>query len=488
MGPDEISGHFLKETSAVTASLLQTIFQCSLDTGETPQDWREANVAPLFKKGERYKPSNYRPVSVTSIASKVLEHNILVLNIMKNLEGNGILYDLQHGFRKNRSCESQLLQLVRDLAQGINSSGQTDMAILDFSKAFDVVPHRRLLYKLQWYRIGGNANAWIKSFLSNRHQRVVVDGVSSSEVPVTSGVPQGSVLGPVLFLVYINDLPDCIQNSTVKLFADDCILHRRVTTWEDVRLLQQDLDALQNWESTWLMKFNAAKCSSMSVTLATKHKINSRYTLHNTILEVEDHSKYLGVTIQSNLQWDKHIQEKCAKAHRTLGLVQRNIRTSNRTVREQAYKSLVRPQVEYASTVWSPWHSKYKDQIEKVQRRAARYVCRDYGRMSSVTSMLNDLSWESLESRRTKARLIMMYKGVHGLVEVPIAQYVTFITPELQRGMSHDWKIYKPYSRVDVVKYSFIPCTITLWNGLPPEVIGSATLEAFKSGLASLKF
>ncbi len=380
-----------------------------------------------------------------------------------------------------------MLQLVRDLAQGINSSGQTDMAILDFSKAFDVVPHRRLLYKLEWYGVSGKVNNWIRSFLLNRNQRVVVDGISSTAVPVTSGVPQGSVLGPVLFLVYINDLPDCIQNSTVRLFADDCILHRSVTTWDDVKLLQQDLDALQRWESTWLMKFNAAKCSSMSVTLK-KNKINSRYTLHNTTLEVEDHSKYLGVTIQSNLQWDKHIQEKCAKAHRTLGLVQRNIRTSNRSIREQAYKSLVRPQVEYASTVWSPWHAKYKDQVEKVQRRAARYVCRDYGRMSSVSTMMNELSWESLESRRNKARLTMLYKGVHGLVEVPVSLYVTFVTPAAQRGLHHDWKILKPYSRVDVVKYSFIPATIPLWNALPPEVVSSATLDTFKSGLASLKY
>ena len=163
---------------------------------------------------------------------------------MGHLNTNNILYDLQHGFWDKRSCETQLLALVHELAHGFNANKQTDMAILDFSKAFDKVSHKRLLYKLQWYGADPLTHAWIADFLRNRTQAVVLEGKTSTSVPVTSGVPQGTVLGPILFLVYINDLPECISNSTVQLFADDCILYRQIESTADCVKLQDDLNAL----------------------------------------------------------------------------------------------------------------------------------------------------------------------------------------------------------------------------------------------------
>lgn len=218
--------------------MLAFIFQQSIDTGEVPQDWRTANIVPIFKKGNRSKPANYRPVSLTAIPCKIMEH-IISSQMMDHLEENNILLETQHGFRHKRSCESQLIITTDDLSRVLNTHGQTDMAILDFSKAFDKVPHARLAQKLEFYGIRGKTKQWIISFLRNRSQRVLVDGDMSQLNPVISGVPQGTVLGPILFLIYINDISDNID-STVRLFADDCLVYREIKSVEDCQILQRD--------------------------------------------------------------------------------------------------------------------------------------------------------------------------------------------------------------------------------------------------------
>ena len=225
-----------------------------------------------------------------------MEH-VIASQLMGHLNLNNILYSLQHGFRDKCSCETQILALVQELAAGVDSNKQTDMAILDFSKAFDKVSHNHLLYKLKWYGVDPLTHAWISDFLKDRSQAVVLDGESSSSVPVTSGVPQGTVLGPTLFLVYINDLPECIKYSKVRLFADDCILYGQIDSQSDCKKLQEDLDTLQHWEDIWLMSFNASKCNTMQVTSSSK-PISFSYSIHNTTLDNVPYTKYLGVTIQ----------------------------------------------------------------------------------------------------------------------------------------------------------------------------------------------
>ena len=209
-GPDTtLPPTVLKELSHQSLPILEIIFNKSLQTGQVPNDWKEVNVAPIFKKGDKHNPCYYRPISLTCIISKCMEH-ILVSNIMQHLDSNTILYALQHGFRKNLSCDTQLLSLFQDLS---SNPSQTDMIIMDFSKTFDKVPHRRLQYKLNWYGIRGSTHTWIHNFLQGRSQRVVSEGSQSSSHPVLSGVPQCTVLGPILSLIYINDLPDEAINS-----------------------------------------------------------------------------------------------------------------------------------------------------------------------------------------------------------------------------------------------------------------------------------
>ena len=248
-GPDQISSRFLKEVATAITPMLTLIFQASHDQSQVPEGWKSALVTPLFKKGDKSNPSNYRPVSLTSICSKIMEH-IIHSHVMSFLDANNLLTDQQHGFRKKRSCESQLITTVQELAAGLNNKQQIDAILLDFSKAFDKVPHRRLSAKLHHYGIRGKTLGWIESFLAHRQQKVVLDGKTSSPAQVTSGVPQGTVLGPLLFLVYINDLPGRVS-STARLFADDCLLYRTIGFAEDCSALQDDLDRLQDWEQDW---------------------------------------------------------------------------------------------------------------------------------------------------------------------------------------------------------------------------------------------
>ena len=255
--------------------------------------------------------------------------------------GQAQSYDLQHRFRSKPSCETQLVTLIEDLMWNCIAGSQTDLVLLDYSKAFDKVSHQKLLLKLHRYGIRGPTLKWIQAFLSDRTQTVVLENEKSNIVPVTSGVLQGSVLGPILFLIYINDLPDSIK-SKVPLFAEDTAIYLAVSSLQDAQILQQDLDHLNKWELEWDMECNSGKCVVLHVT-RSRTPIPSQYLLHGQVLESVAGSKYLGVEISSNLSFINRIQSITTSASRSLGFLRRNIRTQNPALREMAYKTLVGP-------------------------------------------------------------------------------------------------------------------------------------------------
>ena len=484
-GPDGLSARVLKECSSEIARILALIYNETLAQGTVPDDWRQANVVPIFKKREKYDAANYRPVSLTCICCKTLEH-IIVSNINKHLAFESILADCQHGFRSQRSCETQLVQffhdLVSDLDRALNRNHrQTDVIIMDFAKAFDKVQHRRLLYKLDYYGIRGSTHKWITSWLSGRFRKVVLDGQASDPVPVLSGVPQGSVLGPVLFLIFINDLPENIMSS-VHLFADDCVLYRNIESPMDCQILQDDLNSLSQWETDWQMKFNVAKCHSMRVPRHPPDKhIQFDYTLHQQRLEQVQSAKYLGLTITDDLDWCQHISEISAKAIKTMGFLRRNLAFAPRHTKEVAYKTLVRPKLEYAAPIWHPYHETQIGQVEKVQRTAARWTCRRWRNTSSVGDMLDDLEWPSLETRREQSSLTFFYKIHSGTVSLDKDKYLT-PAPNLRRTRaSHESQYTRYLAYSNALKYSFFPRTIPMWNILPSSVVSSKTIEEFKA-------
>ena len=480
-GPDNIPPRVLKTAAEPISSCLQLLFTASLAKGTVPDDWKLANITPVFKKGERFKASNYRPVSLTTICSKLMEH-VVVSQVMQHFDHHSILTDCQHGFRAGRSCETQLLDLTQELHQHLEDYEQIDMVVLDFSKAFDKVPHRRLMDKLWNYGVRGTTHSWIKAFLSDRRQRVIVDGESSDWVPVQSGVPQGTVLGPMLFLAFINDLPKSVTSS-VRLFADDCVLYRSVSNDEDCCTLQEDLEKLETWENQWCMSFNPSKCSTISIT-RKKKRIIHHYSLHNQILDKVDSATYLGVELSSDLTWANHINKTTKKANSRLAFVKRNLPINSVKVKEAAYKGIVRPILEYSSSVWDPHHQKYKDQLEMVQHRAARFALGIYNQ-GSVTNMLHQLEWETLEDRRRKARLNMFFRILMCMVAVPLPPIVTR-APRPRPGYPHHFLI--PFCRTDAYKYSFFPQTLTQWNKLPASIACHTSLPPFKADVTSLSF
>ena len=472
-GPDNIQSRVLKELAGTISPCLCKIFQKSLDTGEIPNDWKTANVAPIYKKGQRDIAANYRPISLTCITSKILEH-IVVSHIMKYADKHGILYELQHGFRSGRSCETQLVSFIDDVSKSLEKGHQTDVLIMDFSKAFDKVDHNLLCHKLYQYGINGNINKWIGNFLNNRTQSVVVEGESSGAVDVESGVPQGSVLGPTLFLFYINDLAENLS-SKIRLFADDTIAYLVINSMTDTEVLQSDLDRLAVWEKNSRMEFHPEKCNVISIS-RKRDPILQNYTLHGHLLEHVTSAKYLGITINSNLNWDEHINNTTTKANKTLGFLRRNLKISSKNVKEKAYNSLVRPLVEYASTVWDPYTKAKIHQLEMVQRRGARFVTGRHSCTSSVSEMLDELGWQSLEARRRTARLTMFYKIRNNLVAAsnPDLKQPTRFTRNMHCHSYIPLSATKNYR-----KFSFYPRTTLDWNKLPENITSAPSLQNF---------
>jgi hypothetical protein len=410
-----------------------------------------------------------------------MEH-VVLSHLWAHLDRHDIILKHQHGFRSGLSCTSQLIEALHDWSRSIDNKRQTDLILLDFSKAFDKVPHHRLSLKLDYYGIRNNTLSWIKAFLQNRTQRVSVNGSLSDIAAVTSGVPQGSVLGPVLFLLYINDISENIRSS-LRLFADDSILYREIKNGSDHTILQQDLVTLAKWSQTWQMEFNIDKCYLM--TISTKPSIKQyTYSMFEKALQRERAQKYLGITINDKLGWKDHVNKTVASACKTMGLIRRTLHPCTQEVKSRAYKAMVLPKLEYASEAWSPHVMAHIKKLESVQRSAARFVRNDYRRTTSVTGLLNDLKWDTLQRRRLVGQLTFLHKIKLNLVHIPIPPY--FKPPTVCTRSNDPNKFTQPQTRTNIYQFSFFPRAIRVWNTLPPNVILLTESHQFQKAVNSL--
>jgi len=337
-GPDNIPARILKHCCDEVSPILTVIFTQSLTTGNLPEDWLTANVTPIFKKGNRADPSNYRPISLTSICCKLLEH-IIYHCVMEHLTAHEILTDKQYGFRPNHSCETQLLNIVEEIQLAMDHHFSVDLIFIDFKKAFDTVPHERLMKKLHHYGIQGNLYNWIFSWLTKRTQRVVIKGHKSSYVNVSSGVPQGTVLGPLMFLLYINDITNNIT-SGIRLFADDCVLYRVIHSEQDNHLLQQDLNRIIQWTKQWQMSLNISKCVILTCSRSISPSEFQYYIDHETLTRTNQHL-YLGVLFHSMMSFSPHINMITSNAIKSLNFVRRNLSNCDESVKAAAYLGLI---------------------------------------------------------------------------------------------------------------------------------------------------
>ena len=326
-----------------------------------PDNWKIAHVSPIYKKGKKNLAENYRPVSLTAIACRLMER-IIKDQIMKFLVDEKLLSNKQHGFLGKRSTVTQLLSYLDKCADSISESKVVDVIYFDFAKAFDTVPHRRLLKKLNAYGIRGLTLDWIKSFLSDRHQYVKVNDKLSKEGKVLSGVPQGSVLGPLLFVMYINDLPE-VTNSDMYLFADDTKLVEEINSAEDAIRLQLDIDAMERWSKDWLLRFHPDKCHVLTLGKFWNIKHAHPYNIGGVILEHVEQEKDLGVIIDGELNFDEHIFSKIKKANSIVGLISRSFDFLSPEMLRTLFTAFVRHHLEYAQSVWSPRLIKHMDAI-----------------------------------------------------------------------------------------------------------------------------
>ena len=473
-GPDNFYPRIIKNVKHMITSHLTAMFNMSLRQGTMPQDWKDANVTPIYKKGCRKQPSNYRPISLTSVICKILE-SIIKDNIVKYLDKHNLIKSSQHGFSKNKSCLTNLIEFYHKLFHEHDRTKALDIIYLDFQKAFDKVPHDKLMMKVKSLGINGNVGQWIEDWLKNRRQRVVINGQSSDWIPVTSGVPQGSVLGPLLFIIYINDI-DVGLNNTISKFADDTKIGSAVLTENDRLKLQQDLDKVSKWSEDWNMPFNINKCQLLQVgSLNNKYQ----YSIMNQQLESAPSVKDLGVIVSQNLKFSQQCIEASKKANKMLGFINRNFTYKSKDIILPLYSSLVRPHLEYAVQFWDPHLSKDIQKLESIQRRATKLI--PNLRNKTYEERLRELNLFSLEKRRLRGKLIECFKILRGFTNMEIEGILT-IAPELPtRG--NGLKLRGHRVNLDVTKYFYTNDIVDKWNSLPENVVNSTSIDMFKNKL-----
>jgi len=478
-GPDALHPHFLKSCAASLSRPLFLLTKQSLDSGTLPDLWKKANVTPIFKKGSRFHPSNYRPISLTSQVVKLIE-SIIRECLWDFLDQCKALNPNQHGFVKHRSCFTNLLECHSKWSAALDSGFGVDVIYLDYSKAFDSVPHLRLLSKLQSYGINGKLLLWIKNFLIGRKQRVVLNGSSSGWVNVTSGVPQGSVLGPLLFILYVNDITDGLQ-STLEMFADDSKLYRIIKTLRDVEILQEDLNFISNWSKLWLLKFNTLKCTVIHLGQGD----HNTYTLYDQTLGTQNQlestteQRDLGIWITPDMSPSFHCHKIASNANQILGRLKRSFRNRSAPMFTMLYKTLVRPHLEYCAPIWSPHLAKDIDVLEKVQRRATKLI-------TSISTLsyecrLRELDLHSLYCRRQRGDLIEVFKILNSYYQIDPNEIFTLQQNSVTRG--NQLKLFKPRVNRNTGKHFFNFRVIQQWNDLPDEVVLAEATSNFKHSL-----
>uniref|UniRef100_A0A8C5WHD7 Reverse transcriptase domain-containing protein n=1 Tax=Leptobrachium leishanense TaxID=445787 RepID=A0A8C5WHD7_9ANUR len=399
--------------------------------------------------------------------------------IVEHLKTHRLQDQKQHGFTSGRSCQTNLIDFFDWVTKIIDTGGAVDIAYLDFSKAFDTVPHRRLINKLQSLSLDSNIVEWIRQWLSDRQQRVVVNGVYSAQGLVTSGVPQGSVLGPILFNIFISDIAEGI-NGKVCLFADDTKICNRVDVPGGISQMTNDLGKLKKWWELWQLSFNVDKCKIMH--LGRKNP-RAEYRIFDTVLTSTSEERDLGVIISEDLRVSSpcnraagNASRMLGNAGRMLGCVGRGISSRKREVLMPLYRALVRPHLEYCVQYWRPYLQKDIDLLERVQRRATKMV---YGlKEKSYQERLNDLNMYSLEKRRDRGDMIETFKYVKGIHKVEEGSI--FKRKQNSKTRGHSLRLEGQRFKSNIRKHYFTERVVDTWNSLPVEVVEAKTVIEFK--------
>lgn len=470
-GPDQLISAKLLKNCATSLSLpLSNIMTSSFKAGELPTEWLTATVTPLYKSGDKLDPANYRPVSLTSITCKVME-KIIVKELLAHMLKNKLIPEQQHGFLPNRSVLTNLLHSTDIWTRIIDNGQPLDIIYLDFSKAFDKVPHRLLLAKLQKYGIEGHLLKWIEAFLSNRSFSVRVGKDRSALKSVVSGVPQGSVLGPILFLLYTSDLllelGDCYS-----AYADDIKVFGNPHAVD----IQNKLNIIVNWSKIWGIPLNISKCCVLHCGSSNPLK---KYYLNTTELTVKTSQKDLGIIVTNTLSWTDQCMAATSKARKILYLLRHVFSNPSFSLVSKLYVTYIRPHIEFAIPVWRPHLIKDFTLLERVQHEVTRWPTK-LGRLNYQTR-LDLLGLAQLNKRYDRADLIQLFRITHDLFPTPSNYYVELCTDNRLRG--HEFKIRKEPFKTTVRKHYLTNRTFDLWNGLSRDIVLVDKVYKFKKRL-----
>ena len=469
----------MKECVKEVSIPLAIIYQKSIEEGELPEDFKQTNISPLFKKGDKLKTMNYRPINMASVPGKILE-SLVKDALLNHLEENNLLHESQHGFRTNRSVATCLLEYLGDVSESIDKEIPWVTFIGDFAKAFDKVPFKILLKKLEKHGVKGKLFKWIENWTKDRKQRVVLNGTESDWADVISSVVQGSVLGPILFLIFINDLDIKIQEKApgVKLykFADDSKIGQSITTKEDLKKFQEAIDALVEWCEFNGMQLHPDKCSIMKFGNAIEENFN---LMGKQVIETEC-ERDLGVYVSSDLKSSKHVKAISGKANGVLSRLKRAVTYRNETFID-LYKVYVRPILEANSVAWNPDMEMDIKRLESVQRRALKCV-RGFAE-KSYSDRLKSAGMPTLKERREINDLIQTYKFIQqgSRKFMKVTERHNINTRGAEKG-----NLVKEKCRTNARMNYFENRVVNKWNSLPLEVRQAPSVNNFKLKIKEL--
>ena len=481
-GPDGLSNRILKELSHELSSPLCSLFNKSLSLGKFPSPYKDANVTPVHKKGDLSLVSNYRPISLLNSVAKLFE-KLVFKYLYNHLQDNNMLSSLQSGFIPGDSTVNQLAYLYHIFTEALDAGKEVRTVFCDISKAFDRVWHEGLIYKLKAAGVSGDVLRWFQSYLSGRRQRVVLPGSFLEWVYIKAGVPQGSILGPLLFLLYINDIVKNI-GSNIRLFADDTSLFIIVNNPTTAALcLNSDLEKLSRWAAIWLVTFNPSKNESLLISRKINKPIHPPLYMQNVqIQEVSSH-KHLGLYFSNDCSWHQHIDYIKQKAWFRIHIMRKLKFKLDRKSLETIYLTFIRPLLEYGDVIWDNCTQYEKNELDKIQNEAAR-ITTGTTKLVSLDNLYKEVGWQTLHRRRQDHKITLFYKMFNQLTPV----YLSSLIPQQVNAISHhnlrnSNDIHTIRSNTSLFHNSFLPSTLRQWNSLPVEVRQLNTLSSFKTFL-----
>ena len=478
LGPDGMHNTLLKRCAQSLVAPLVIIISKSLATSVIPAQWKTSQVVPIFKKGRKSEALNYRPVHLSSCVCKVAER-VLARHMMMYLEQNNLLRHEQFGFRSGRSTDDQLLLTYGHIVKQVDSGNMVDVIFLDFSKAFDVVNHDILVAKLRDLGFGDQLVSWIREFLTSRYMYVGLGAAKSRSVAVKSGVPQGSVLGPLLFLIYVNWIAIDL-NCKYYAFADDFKLllsYSRSNPRTSQASLQHDLNKLHERSVSWNLKLNRDKCVVMrfgSRGITTEE--SGGYTLDGAHLQKVTLYKDLGVWIEPSLRFHKHLQVITGRANALVSQMLRGTLCRSKNFMLTVFVAHVRPILEYCSVLWNVGYLEDTKKLESVQKKWTREV--EGLRELRYQERLRELGLYSIYGRLLRADLIKIWKVYRGNLDPELQGLFDRATHPATRG--HSLKLAVPRSRTDMAKRFLSARCVRIWNQIPDTAIQSETVQGFK--------